>query len=94
MSFKREKRVDFSHVVRALLTLLRAEKEGRELSMTEFIRESGIPSSTFYTTVRDALIDLGLITVESNPRERVVIIKLTDKGRKLAQCFEDVGVEV
>ncbi|NPA96391.1 MAG: hypothetical protein GXO32_02165 [Crenarchaeota archaeon] len=61
--------------------------------MREFLKVSGIPSSTFYTTMRDALIELGLITIESNPRERVVSIKLTDRGRKLAQCLEELGIE-
>jgi DNA-binding MarR family transcriptional regulator len=29
----------------------------------------------------------------ANPRERVVTIKLTEKGRKPAQCFEEIGIE-
>jgi len=79
--------------VRSLLTLLRAEREGRTLSVTEFLRETKIPSATFYSTVKEALVSYGFVEVVTNPRERVVTIKLTDRGRKLAQCLEEIGIE-
>ncbi|NPA96390.1 MAG: hypothetical protein GXO32_02160 [Crenarchaeota archaeon] len=82
------------HIIRALRTLYRAEREGRELSFTELIEESRIPETTFYRTIKRALIEGGFITIETNPRERVMVIKLTEKGRKLAQCLEEAGIEV
>ena len=87
------RRAEFRHIVRSLLTLLRAEREGRTLSVTEFLRETKIPSATFYSTVKEALVSYGFVEVVTNPRERVVTIKLTDRGRKLAQCLEEIGIE-
>ena len=87
-----KKRAEFSHIARTLLTLLRAEREGRILSVTELLKETGMPSATFYTTVRDALTSYGFAEVVANPRERVVTVRLTDRGRKLAACFEEVGL--
>jgi len=86
------KRAEFRHIVNALLALLRAEREGRTLSVTELLRETGISSATFYTTIRDALVSYGFAEVIANPRERVVTIKLTEKGKKLATCFEELGL--
>jgi len=87
------KRAEFRHIVNALLALLRAEREGRTLSVTELLRETGISSATFYTTIRDALVSYGFAEVIANPRERVVTIKLTERGRKLAVCLEEMGIE-
>jgi DNA-binding MarR family transcriptional regulator len=86
------RRAEFRHIVRSLLTLLRAEREGRTLSVTEFLRETKIPSATFYSTVKEALVSYGFVEVVTNPRERVVTIKLTDRGRKLAVCLEEIGI--
>ena len=86
------KRAEFGHIARTLLALLKAEREGRTLSVTELLRETGMPSATFYATVRDALTSYGFAEVVANPRERVVTIRLTDRGRKLATCFEEVGL--
>jgi DNA-binding MarR family transcriptional regulator len=86
------KRAEFGHITRTLLTLLKAEREGRTLSVTELLRETGMPSATFYTTVRDALVSYGFAEVIANPRERVVTIKLTEKGKKLAMCLEELGL--
>ena len=87
------RRAEFRHIVRSLLALLSAEREGRTLSVTEFLRETKIPSATFYSTVKEALVSYGFVEVVTNPRERVVTIKLTDRGRKLAQCLEEIGIE-
>jgi DNA-binding MarR family transcriptional regulator len=86
------KRAEFSHIARSLLTLLKAEREGKTLSVTEFLRETGMSPTTFYTTIRDALTSYGFAEVIANPRERVVTIKLTEKGKKLATCFEELGL--
>ena len=86
------KGAEFRHIVRSLLTLLKAEREGRTLSVTEFLRETDISPTTFYTTIRDLLTSYGFVEVITNPRERVVTVRLTDRGRKLAACFEEVGL--
>jgi len=86
------RRAEFRHIVRSLLTLLRAEREGRTLSVTEFLRETKMPSATFYSTVKEALVSYGFVEIVTNPRERVVTIKLTEKGRKLAMCLEEIGI--
>ena len=87
------KGAEFRHVTRALLTLLKAEREGRVLSVTEFLKESDIPSTTFYGNIRDLLTSYGFVEIVANPRERVVTIKLTERGRKLAMCLEEIGIE-
>jgi len=86
------KGAEFRHVTSALLTLLKAEREGRVLSVTEFLRETGIPSTTFYGNIRDLLTSYGFVEIVANPRERVITIKLTEKGRKLAVCLEEIGI--
>jgi len=60
--------------------------------VTEFLRETDISPTTFYTTIRDLLTSYGFVEVITNPRERVVTIRLTERGRKLAACFEEVGL--
>jgi DNA-binding MarR family transcriptional regulator len=87
------KGAEFKHVTSALLTLLKAEREGRVLSVTEFLKESDIPSTTFYGNIRDLLTSYGFVEMVANPRERMITIKLTERGRKLAQCFEEIGIE-
>jgi DNA-binding MarR family transcriptional regulator len=86
------KGAEFKHVTSALLTLLKAEREGRVLSVTEFLKETGIPSTTFYGNIRDLLTSYGFVEIVTNPRERVITIKLTEKGRKLAMCLEELGL--
>jgi len=85
--------VILGHVARVLLTLLKAEREGRVLTVTQLINDSGIQSSTFYATLRRALEEGKLITFEVDREHRVIYVKLTDKGRKLAQCLEEIGIE-
>jgi len=85
--------VILSHVAKVLLTLLKAEKEGRNITVTELINESGIQSSTFYATIRRALEEGKLAVFEVDRKERVIYARLTDKGRKLAMCFEEIGIE-
>jgi DNA-binding MarR family transcriptional regulator len=85
--------VILSHVARVLLVLLKAEKEGRALTVTQLINDSGIQSSTFYATLRRALEEGKLVLFEVDREHRVIYAKLTDRGRKLAQCFEEIGIE-
>jgi DNA-binding MarR family transcriptional regulator len=86
------KGAEFKHVTSALLTLLKAEREGRVLSVTEFLKESDIPSTTFYGNIRDLLTSYGFVEIVANPRERMITVKLTERGRKLAVCLEEIGI--
>ena len=86
----------FGHIVNALIALLKAEEEGRRLTVSELRREAGIPETTFYRTVKEALEKGGLVKYEVDTRERIIEVHLTDKGRKLAQCLKQVyprGIE-
>lgn len=56
-----------SHLAKVLPMLLKAERENRTLSVTELIEESGVHSSTFYSTIRRALEEGQLIVVEPKP---------------------------
>jgi DNA-binding MarR family transcriptional regulator len=84
--------VILSHVARVLLVLLKAEKEGRALTVTQLINDSGIQSSTFYATLRRALEEGKLIAFEVDREHRVIYVKLTERGRKLAMCLEEIGI--
>ena len=85
--------VILSHLERVLLVLLKTEKEGRTVTVTRLINDSGIQSSTFYATLRRALEEGKLVLLEVDREHRVIYAKLTDRGRKLAQCFEEIGIE-
>jgi hypothetical protein len=82
-----------SHVARVLLTLLKAEREGRTLTVSELIDEAGLYASTFYATLRRALEEGELASFEVDKRERIIYVRLTERGRKLAQCLEEIGIE-
>lgn len=83
----------FGHIVSSLWVLLRAEREWG-LSITEFLSETGTSSAIFYTTAREALTTYGSAEIETELREGAVRVKLTEKGRKLAECLEPPGAEV
>jgi len=82
------KRIEFDNIARTLLTLLKVEREDGRLSVTELLRETGIPSVTFYASVRDVLIFYGFAEVVVNLQEKVAAIKLAGRGRKLTICIE------
>ncbi len=80
----RAKKSDLGHATNSMLALIRARREDEKLFITEFLELMDILSTTFYTTVGEALIAYGFAEIETNPRERVVYIKLTEKGRRFA----------
>lgn len=83
----------FGHIVNALIALLKAEEEGRKLTVSELRKEANIPETTFYRTVKEALEKGGLVEYKVNARERVIEVQLTEKGRKLAYCLKQVYPE-
>ena len=84
----------FGYVIRAILALARAEKEGRTLSVTELINEARIPPPTFYRSIKRALVEGGFAEITPSPRERIIEVRLTEKGRRFARCIEEVGIGV
>jgi DNA-binding MarR family transcriptional regulator len=48
-----------------------------------------------YTTVKESLVEGGSIEVVSKTgMERGVYVKLTEKGRNLAQCLEQADLKI
>jgi len=80
----------FGHIVNALIALLKAEEEGKKLTVSELRKEANIPETTFYRTVKEALEKGGFVEYKVNSRERIIEVYLTDKGRKLAQCLKQI----
>ena len=78
--------IRFGHLYRILLSLLDYEKQGYQPSLAELIEKAGISESAFYTRVNDRLIRAGLVK-EEILTFRIKTLKLTDKGRKLAECL-------
>ena len=90
----------FGHVIRILLTIYEYEKsKKKEPSTSEIVKISNVPNTVFYTHLKDNMIRARLI--EQIPTEsRVMIIRLTERGRKLAeklyQCkdiLEEIGIK-
>lgn len=81
------------HVIRCLYTLLKAEKEGRKLLVRELLKESKTPTTTFYTTVRCALTEYGLVEFTPHEKANAVFVNLTIRGRILAETLYKLGIE-
>ncbi|MEB3862341.1 MAG: hypothetical protein GSR84_09020 [Desulfurococcales archaeon] len=78
--------IRFGHLFRVLTTLLEYERKGYEPSLTEIISKAGISESAFYVRVKDKLIKAGLVE-ERTIHPRIKTLKLTEKGRQLAECL-------
>lgn len=84
----------FGYIVKALVTLYKLEKDSKVPTQTEFMRAADIPDTTFYRTIKPALEKGGLVEFKVNPRERIIEVYLTDKGRKLAEALDKVYPEI
>lgn len=83
------KYIPFIYLVKALLTLLENEEKGKPpLSLSEFIKASEIPESSFYYGIRDQLEKLGIVKYVYT-RERIIEVHLTDEGHQLAKCLKE-----
>ncbi|BAA79863.1 hypothetical protein ASQ66_gp44 [Aeropyrum pernix spindle-shaped virus 1] len=80
-------RLQFGHLIRILPTLLEFEKKGYEPSLAEIVKASGVSEKTFFMGLKDRLIRAGLVK-EETLSYRVKTLKLTEKGRRLAECLE------
>ena len=74
------------HAAAILTTLLESEQAGIEITISELIQKTGISPSLFHTSLKKKFIDSGLIELKRNP-DRTITVRLTDKGRKLAECL-------
>ena len=76
----------FGHLARILLTLLEYEEKGYKPSLAEIIAKADVSESAFFTRVKDKLIRAGLVE-EETLSSRIKTLKLTEKGRRLAECL-------
>ena len=76
----------FSYVARVLLYLYDRENGGAPPSLSEIINEAGVPRAVFYNHLKENLAREGYVIYEKTP-DRIIIARLTDKGRKLAKCL-------
>ena len=79
----------FKHAVNALLTLLKAEYARKELTISQFLDESGISRPVFFNHLKRNLELAGLVEFKVNP-DRTVTMYLTERGRKLARALGSV----
>ena len=76
----------FGHLARILLALLDYEREGYTPSLAEIVKRASVSESAFFTRVKERLIRAGLVR-EETLSYRVKTLKLTEKGRRLAECL-------
>ncbi|MCE4608282.1 MAG: hypothetical protein F7B61_04915 [Caldisphaeraceae archaeon] len=76
----------FGHVVKVILYLLNSKNSP---TVSEIIEETGIPSSTFYYTLKKALEEAGWVEFRVNP-DRTITAHLTQKGRKVAEALATI----
>ena len=79
--------IRFGHLIRILPTLLEFEKKGDKPSLAEIVKASGVSEKTFFMGLKDRLIRAGLVE-EETLNYRIKTLKLTEKGRRLAECLE------
>ena len=87
MDEKELSKIQFGHLVRILTTLLELERGGYTASLMEIAEKSGVSQKTFFMGLKSRLIKAGLV-VEENIPPRIKTLKLTETGRRLAECLE------
>ena len=83
----------FGHIANAIITLYKAEKQGKILTISQLRDVAQIPETTFYRTIRNALEKGGFVVYKVNERERIIEVYLTEKGRRLAECLVTIWPE-
>ena len=78
----------FESLARVLLALLDYEREGRAPSLADIARRAGISESILLARVKDELVKAGLVEEESLTIYRIKTLRLTERGRRLAECLE------
>ncbi len=74
-------------MVSGLRVLYEAEGQGVQMMIHSMVAEkAGIPPSTYFGGLKHRLLESGLFE-EVNVTRRVKALKLTDKGRKMAECI-------
>ena len=80
------RRLLFWHVASVLLTLYEYEQQGYTPTVSELINKTGISPSLFHTSLKNKFVAARLIELQHNP-DRTVTVRLTEKGRRLAECL-------
>ena len=80
-------RLQFGHLIKILPTLLDFEEKGYTPSLAEIVKASGVSEKTFFMGLKDRLKKAGLVE-EETLSYRVKTLKLTEKGRRLAECLK------
>jgi ACR3 family arsenite efflux pump ArsB len=70
------------------LALLDYEREGGTPSLADIARKAGVSEETLLAGVKDKLVRAGLVEEESLTLYRIKTLRLTEKGRRLAECLE------
>ncbi len=79
--------IRFGHLLRILTTLLDYEERSYEPSLMEIVKNSGVSEKTFHMGLKQKLIQAGLVE-EKTLTSRIKTLKLTEKGRRLAECLK------
>ncbi len=78
------------NVAVALLTLLRIEEnEEKAPTVSEFLEESNISRTVFFSHLKRNLERAGWVEFRYNP-DRTITMHLTDDGRRVAKAMKDI----
>jgi len=79
--------IPIGYLVRILRALYEAESQGIYMMVRSMVAEkAGIPPSTYFGGLKHRLLAGGLFE-EVDVTRRVKALKLTDKGRRMAECI-------
>ena len=61
------------------------------LSLSELWEKARVSAGIYYSTIEKNLLQLGLVEYEE--RGRSIVVRLTEKGRKLLEVMKEIGFE-
>ncbi|MCI4407552.1 MAG: hypothetical protein JHC26_00535 [Thermofilum sp.] len=74
------------HLFRILSVL-----ENGSLYLSELLRRAKIIATVYYSSIEPNLLKLGLI--EYQPRGRKIMVRITERGKKLLETLRELGFE-
>ena len=83
----------FKYVVRALLTVLEYENQGKAPTISELIETANLNKPLFHSHLKRNLESAGWVEFRVNP-DRTVTAHLTERGRKIAKALKTVEKEL
>lgn len=75
------------NVVKPLLTLLDFERRKYIPTLSEFLEQTGIGRTVFFSHLKGNLASACLVEFRVIP-DRTITVHLTEKGRRLAECLK------